>query len=53
MLVKAKDLNAKVEGCASCENPNFPVPHYSCAYVQGGGGHAGHTRGHCTADLCW
>ncbi len=45
-------LNEKVEGCVSCEN-NSRVPHFSCMYVDGGAGHAGHTRGHCTADLCY
>lgn len=52
MLVKAKSLTDKVEGCVSCEN-NSRVPHYSCAYVEGGAGHAGHTKGHCTADMCY
>ena len=46
-------LNTKVEGCERCSDPTYPVPHYSCAYVAGGGGHAGHERGHCTADICW
>lgn len=46
-------LDEKVEGCVSCEN-NSPVPHNSCMYVEGGGGHAGRIgRGHCTADLCY